>query len=76
MVQKSDKNNVDEYYKKVNISTDKKDSSNSPTKKTFKVRAKKKVFIKKEDNNTTDTKEIKNNINKEIVKTDSLNINS
>ena len=48
MTNKVDKNNVDDYYKKVANKTDKTAEKKPVVKKSFKVRAKKKVFIKKD----------------------------
>jgi len=49
MTNKVEKNNVDDYYKKVANKSDKTGEKKPIVKKSFKVRAKKKVFIKKDN---------------------------
>jgi hypothetical protein len=49
MTNKVEKNNVDDYYKKTASNNDKTAEKKPVIKKSFKVRAKKKVFIKKDN---------------------------
>jgi len=79
MTNKSEKNNVDDYYKKVASKTDKSSEKKPAIKKSFKVKAKKKIVPKKDKNQEPKTAEQIQanvdrrvaNINKKFANTDS-----